>query len=50
MRLRRNSLSQTVGVNDMKPLNNPNEGSPGEPGTDEIGRSGHTGIEYQRPV
>jgi hypothetical protein len=32
IRLRRNSLTQTIGVNDMKPLNNPDEGVPGEPG------------------
>ena len=50
MRLRRNSLTQTVGVNDLKPLNNPDEAVPGEHGTDEMGGSGQSGVEYQRPV
>jgi Transcription factor S-II (TFIIS), central domain len=50
MRLRRNSLTQTVGVNDMKPVISPDENVPGEPGMDEMGRSGQLGLEYQRPV
>ena len=50
IRLRRNSLTQTVGVNDLRPMNMPGEDIPGEPGTDEMGRSGQRGVEYQRPV
>ena len=50
MRLRRKSLSQTVGVNDRKPLTCPDEEVPGELGTDVMERSGQSGVEYQRPV
>ena len=50
MQLRRNSLTQTVGVNDMKPLISPDEGVSGEPGVDEMGRSGQQRVEYQRSV
>jgi hypothetical protein len=50
IRLRRNSLTQTVGVNDLQPVKSLDEDVPGEPGTDEMGRSGQRGVEYQRPV
>jgi len=50
IRLRRNSLTQTVGVNDLRPMNMPGEDIPGEPRTDEMGRSGQRGVEFQRPV
>ena len=50
MRLRRNSLTQTVGVNDRRPVAVPDDDVPGEPGMDEMGRSGQRGVEYQRPV
>jgi hypothetical protein len=50
IRLRRNSLSQTVGVNDRRPVNSLDEDVPGEPGTDKMGHSGQKGVEYQRPV
>ena len=50
MRLRRNSLTQTVGVNDLKPVSVLEEDVPGELGMDEMGRSGQRGLEYQRPV
>lgn len=50
IRLRRSSLSQTVGVNDLRPMDMAGEDIPGELGTDEMGRSGQRGVEYQRPV
>lgn len=50
IRMRRNSLTQTVGVNDLRPMNVPSEDIPGEPGMNEMGRSGQMGVEYQRPV
>jgi Transcription factor S-II (TFIIS), central domain len=50
IRLRRNSLTQTVGINEMRPYSPPEEDVPGEPGQDEMGRSGQPGVEYQRPV
>ena len=50
IRLRRNSLTQTVGINDLKPIAGTQEDIPGEIGTDEMGRSGQPGVEYQRPI
>ena len=50
IRLRRSSLTQTVGVNDLRPMNVAAEDIPGEPGMDEMGRSGQRGVEFQRPV
>jgi len=50
IQLRRNSLTQSVGFNDIQPVHSPEEDVPGEPGTDEMGRSGQRGLEYQRPV
>jgi hypothetical protein len=50
MRIRRKSLSQTVGINDLKPVRSLDEDVPGEVGMDEMGRSGQPGVEYQRPV
>ena len=49
MRIRRNSLTQTVGVYDLQPVR-VDEVVPGESGTDEMGRSGQSGVEYLRPV
>ena len=50
IRLRRNSLTQTVGINDLKPIAGTQEDIPGEIGMDEMGRSGQPGVEYQRPI
>jgi hypothetical protein len=52
IRLRRNSLTQTVGLNDLRPMGMADERGdvPGENGMDEMGRSGQRGVEYQRPV
>lgn len=52
IRLRRNSLTQTVGINDLKPIGGSGDDTniPGEVGMDEMGRSGQPGVEYQRPV
>jgi hypothetical protein len=50
VRIRRNSLTQTVGVNDLQPVKSLEGDVPGENGMDEMGRSGQRGLEYQRPV
>lgn len=49
-KLRRNSLTQTVGINDRRPIITLDDDIPGEPGADEMGRTGQRGVEYQRPV
>ena len=50
IRLRRSSLTETVGINEMRPYSPPDGEAPWEPGQDEMARSGHPGVEYQRPV
>ena len=52
IRLRRKSLTQTVGINDLKPIGGSGDDTsiPGEVGMGEMGRSGQPGVEYQRPV
>jgi len=49
-RIRRNSLSQTLGVNDRQRVNIPDEDVPGELGTSDMSHGGQKGVEYQRPV
>jgi len=50
IRLRRNSLTQVVGINDRRPIHTADEDIPGEPGTGEMQRSGQPGLEFQRPI
>jgi hypothetical protein len=50
IRLRRNSLTQAVGINDRRPIHMEEEDIPGEPGMGEMERSGQPGLEFQRPV
>jgi hypothetical protein len=50
IRMRRSSLSQIVGINDLKPVRVPDEDIPGELVTGEMYHAGQHGFEYQRPV
>ena len=50
IRLRRNSLTQSVGINDRRPIHMSDEDIPGELGTGEMARSGQPGLEFQRPI
>jgi hypothetical protein len=51
MRIRRKSLTDSVGINDRRPVKVPDDSIPGEVGADgTMARSGQPGIEYQRPV
>lgn len=51
MRIRRKSLTDSVGINDRRPVKIPDDSIPGEVGADgTMARSGQPGIEFQRPV